>query len=125
MFCRVIASCYQIFTFNKYRTGCLHFQPDENSRSLLVRQVRLQKFDDSDVDDIVMLATFFVMLVIFPMYLIGHQHLKLVSNLSQNCLKLVKHLVSNINVTVYFILTDQFRHNCLTLIAIEPLTTRL
>ena len=31
-------------------------------------------------DGIIMLATFFVMFVIFSMYLIGHQQLKLVNN---------------------------------------------
>ena len=36
---------------------------------------------DSDVGDrIIMLATFFVMLVIFPIYQIGHQHFKRVTN---------------------------------------------
>ena len=33
IFCRVIASTYQIFTFKKYRNGCLNFQyfPAEKS----------------------------------------------------------------------------------------------
>ena len=51
---------------------------------------------DSDVGDImwiIMLATFFVMLVIFSMYLIGHQHLKHVTIWSPKS-------VTNIDVTV-------------------------
>ena len=38
MFCRVMASCYQIFTFNKYRTGCLHYEPNDVNKTLVVHQ---------------------------------------------------------------------------------------
>ena len=47
----------------------------------------------SDVSDFFMLATFSVMLVIFLMYLIGHQHPVSVTNISNLS---PTHLVSNI-----------------------------
>ena len=40
MFCRVIASCYQIFTFNKYRDGCLRYEIDNTRQQLMVKQVQ-------------------------------------------------------------------------------------
>ena len=42
MFCRVMASCYQIFTFNKYRTGCLHYEPNDLNKTLTVHQGRMK-----------------------------------------------------------------------------------
>ena len=40
MFFRVIASSYQIFTFRKYRTGCLHYElADQSSKIASVIQV--------------------------------------------------------------------------------------
>ena len=46
---------------------------------------------------IIMLMTFFVMLVIFSIYYIGHQHLESVTNISNLS---PTHLVSNIDVTI-------------------------
>ena len=42
MFCRVMASCYQIFTFNKYRTGCLHYEPNDLNKTLTVHQGKMK-----------------------------------------------------------------------------------
>ena len=45
IFCRVIASTYQIFTFKKYRDGCLHFELDETMQIAEVIQATLFDYD--------------------------------------------------------------------------------
>jgi hypothetical protein len=46
MFFRVIAPSYQIFTFPKYRTGCLHYElADQSSKIASVIQAKFFDFN--------------------------------------------------------------------------------